>query len=431
MILFILLGILEIGIILFIQKRQRNKASKTVLIISSIIILLLFSTCVEYGFIPSDKRYVSVKGYYRSDGTYVQSYKRSYPGEKNKSAGTSYRWLFTIGIIVTALGGFYLSEYYEKNSQDNRKSKSDKTEHTILDVGEHKSENSYSMDDEKKTINIAEHESFPHVITELLKYNDLLGDNIIEPVTFDVVYDLEQYANFILAHKLYDIGCPYLIILNDHNNHLHRAIYGNKNCAYPFTYSDNPRTSYRAVPFSAYSNLFLHTLNDYKVLLYFRENNEHYCDSQIETMDYRLYYREFKSPYPYYYEKQRPIYWDNKKEEQVLFFPPEYCYIKVRHIDYAKLNTEQQNIYDQIQSQLNNTWTACKNTESYTIYRTQSPQCDIVQPAKILAFEALYDDIFKQLKFHVSQNDASKLNNLFKEMQEATKEYNREKYKTP
>ena len=58
MILFILLGILEIGIILFIQKRQRNKASKTALIISSIIIL---NTILKYDINMKKRKFLKDK----------------------------------------------------------------------------------------------------------------------------------------------------------------------------------------------------------------------------------------------------------------------------------------------------------------------------------------------------------------------------------
>lgn len=113
MVLTIFAIIIGFVIVYFIFKNKQNGVSKLILLITTILVLTLFTTCIKFGYISSGKRYVSVSGYRRKDGIYIQSYKRSYPGEKNNRAGTSYRWLYGIGIIVITLGGIYLAVSYD------------------------------------------------------------------------------------------------------------------------------------------------------------------------------------------------------------------------------------------------------------------------------------------------------------------------------
>ena len=96
---------ISIFIIFRVIRSDQSKRAKRIGILTILILLLLAVTCNEYGFVPSDKKYVHVNGYYRKDGTYVRSYYRSYPGEKNKSPGKDYRWIFVGVMCIVSITG--------------------------------------------------------------------------------------------------------------------------------------------------------------------------------------------------------------------------------------------------------------------------------------------------------------------------------------
>lgn len=441
MLLFIFLFILGIVIIYFICKENRNGTSKAALIITTIAILVLFGTCVEYGFVPSGKRYVSVSGYYRSDGTYVHPYKRSYPGEKNKSAGTSYRWLFGIGIIIVGLGGLYLADYYENSrNKNNRPGGKDGTggdEPYYIKADNLKRDLKSSQTRRTETLKpIVENDSndlnlnFPQVIASLLSYNTLFDDLIIEPVTCNSIYNIEEYANLIFAHKLYNAGCPYIIVHADKRVYLRYVTYGDKNRYFTFTYSQNPKAAYNSsIPLSDYTNLVQTTLNKYKVLLYFEERSLFSCNSRILTLDNILSNNNFVSDYPSYYNSKGSTQWKDKGDGTSLFFPPDYYYIQVKDIYRQALKYKLRKIYDNMQAEIKANWVSCKRANSYTIYRTKNAQKNIIWDEKTKALIDLCDRTYQNLVDSINQNEEGTLNAIYQNMLASARQYHMKRFK--
>lgn len=371
------------------------------MIITTILVLTLFTTCIEYGYVSSGKRYVSVSGYRRKDGTYVQPYKRSYPGEKNKSAGTSYRWLYGIGIIVVALGGIYLAVSYDNaKNLNNRPGGKDGTggneSYYVKSDNIEREENTHQKDKKNATLKpIVEtdfqqvNSNLPRITTCVLDFNEIFGERIIEPVSYSVVYDLEQYLTLDLAHKLYDIGCPYLIIRNDNRVYVREAIYGDRFDNYYFNFSTNPSKSYNHIPYAEYKKLINNTLEKYNVYLQFEERKTpggYYWGRSSS----HIYFKDrpgfsFSSNTPACYSREVLNKWGY---EDTMQDPINYCYIQVKDIYGNALKHKFKKEYHRLQNILKEDWTQCKSENSYRIFRTKQPQNDIIKSDEILLLES-------------------------------------------
>ena len=415
----IVLFLICCGVIGIIAKSEINKGAMVILVITTLIVLFLMVTCNEFGFESSGKRYVTVSGYYRDNGVYVNSYERSYPGEKNKSAGTSYAWIYLIGIIIVIWGGLIWAKIRDDSKNINKRPGG-------LD-GTGGSETYYKKSDsvcrtsskkdgtplkaiveEQDVINVKDS---PLPSGYILNYNARMQSHIIDLVSYSTLseYDLESILISNMAHELYDFGCPYVFDeLERDREYIYNGRIGNKNGYCFFTYSSHSSRTWghdsrlyrdEAIKkildlYGCYLSIHKYTWSKVSIDLVIKG-----CE-RIPLAD---------NEYPEFYSNGswRKCLW---KESGL---PCEYGFIQVKDIYRPALKHCFKKVYDELQEELQRCWTIVKKANGYTIYRTKR-KWNVPLSNQEIDLINKYDLLTKKLKSGGMQPDDNSVQEIYR-----------------
>lgn len=418
MVMIIVLSIIGIVVCHFILKKVMNNASKIVLVLTTFLVLALFWGCTEYGYIPSGKRFVHVQGYYRKDGTYVSSYTRSYPGEKNKSAGNDYRGYFIVAMITVVVGGVWFAGYIESSRNINNRPggtdgsggdenyyvKADKVDRGISD----NKNGSLLPVTARYTPREPTDEDIP-VLDKILSFNSIFGDDIVVQISSESLYPLSNALNQIIFHDLLEAGCPQIKETQKRNRiYLYEVEYRNKLQYYHFTYSSDPSRSYGHVSFDSYIKLRKKTLETFGVMY------------EIVNGIQSLY---FENPREKITIKRPAHEWYYNYG-----LPTEYCFIYVRNIYRDALKRPLKKQYDKLRESLKEDWKYEVSGKGYEIYRTKNKQTglklskeetDLISSAKSFSEKWVKD---------LKSKDMNKINEIYKEMDDEYKKQQLKRY---
>ena len=426
---------ISIFIIFRVIRSDQSKRAKRIGILTILILLLLAVTCNEYGFVPSDKKYVHVNGYYRKDGTYVRSYYRSYPGEKNKSPGKDYRWIF-VGVmcIVSITGLIKINEANYNHNRNNDNTKNDnavhqtkanimigqgdkkrdqigvpneslKSKNSSSEINEKNKEpifsnvsswNSYSrshcLNDKslqsKKTTDsvreppyklkpslIATLSSIPE-IRRVLQFNEYINSDIVKPDLYLNAYDdnyLTEYAEKSIARCILANGYPRIEDTGVKNRtYIRTSTVTTRYGSLSFTYTIDPQyCRYGHISFNTYWDYLNKLLNTFHYFLY--DGNICFWEGGLYEPPQNLFcrYSMFRN-----FEIICSAHLAYKSElpiNELTFFPPAYSHINVRKINEKDLNFWNRRKYREFYKYLHANWSYAKAYDSCTIYHASNP----------------------------------------------------------